>query len=150
MLGEIVVQGESLAYGYWNPDQKKIIPFNGDYFFTGDLGYKIKNGIYFLLGRKDRIVKIHGIRINLDEIEDCILRIEGIADAAVVHSASGNSRDEIDICYELIANVFLTSKDIERRLVLPCLEGKLKLTTVNVQKFLDSLEGKSTATKLMI
>ena len=37
--------------------------------FTGDLAYRDKAGFYYIVGRKNRISKIFGIRIDLDEIE---------------------------------------------------------------------------------
>ena len=37
--------------------------------FTGDLGYKDKDGFYFISGRKNRIIKMNGLRYSLDEIE---------------------------------------------------------------------------------
>ena len=116
-LGEIAVQGESLASGYWDPEQKKTVPFEDDYFPTGDLGYQIEDGNYFLLGRKDRTVKIHGYRINLDEIEGLIKRINGISDAAIVHNTTINGGVEVNIYYEVNRNVNITSDEIEKRLI---------------------------------
>ena len=37
---------------------------------TGDIGFKDKDGFYFVIGRKDRIIKIFGNRINLNDIDD--------------------------------------------------------------------------------
>ena len=36
---------------------------------TGDLGYFDKDG-FFITGRKNRIIKIFGNRINLDDVEE--------------------------------------------------------------------------------
>ena len=68
--GEIVFYGDnvSLGYGYSLKDL-----FLGDVnkkkLFTGDLAYRDKAGFYYIVGRKNRISKIFGIRIDLDEIE---------------------------------------------------------------------------------
>ena len=37
---------------------------------TGDIGFKDKDGFYFVIGRKDRIIKIFGNRVNLNDIDD--------------------------------------------------------------------------------
>ena len=42
---------------------------NNGKLFTGDLGFKDKQGFYFIVGRKKRFLKIIGHRINLDELE---------------------------------------------------------------------------------
>ena len=39
---------------------------------TGDIAYKDKDDFYFLKGRKDRFIKIFGIRVNLIEVEQLI------------------------------------------------------------------------------
>ena len=39
---------------------------------TGDIAYKDKDDFYFIKGRKDRFIKIFGIRINLIEVEELI------------------------------------------------------------------------------
>jgi len=139
-LGEFIVQGESLAFGYWDPEQKKIIPYMGDHFSTRDLGYQIKNGCYFLLGRKDRTIKVHGYRIDLDEIENLIQSIKGIADAAVVQNTTGDGRDEICVYYELNQNVNITSEDIEKRLI-STLPGRKIIICCNLLSKIPRLPG---------
>jgi long-chain acyl-CoA synthetase len=68
--GEIIYYGKNvcLGYAYKNKDLK-IGDNNNGKLFTGDLGYKDKENFYFIVGRKNRISKIFGIRVDLDEIE---------------------------------------------------------------------------------
>lgn len=68
--GEIVLHGKNVCLGY---AKKKEDLSKGDEnrgkIYTGDLGYKDNKGYYYITGRKKRISKIFGLRINLDDIE---------------------------------------------------------------------------------
>ena len=44
---------------------------------TGDMAHKDNDGFYYIEGRKNRYVKIYGIRVNLSELET-ILSKKGI------------------------------------------------------------------------
>ena len=69
--GEIVYKGENVSLGYANSfselnnkDQFKSV------LNTGDIGYKDKDGFFYIVGRKNRFAKICGIRVSLQDIED--------------------------------------------------------------------------------
>ena len=68
---EIVIVGKNVSLGYLNrPDlnAEKFITIEGERAFkTGDQGY-LEDGILFFKGRNDDQVKLHGFRIELNEI----------------------------------------------------------------------------------
>lgn len=68
---EIVIIGPNVASGYVNrPDLNvtKFTTINGQRAFkTGDKGY-LENDLLFFFGRNDDMVKLHGYRIELNEI----------------------------------------------------------------------------------
>lgn len=73
-IGEIVYEGPNVSMGYANnindlskDDENKC------YLKTGDLGYKDKENFIFVTGRKNRITKVFGIRVDLDNLELLIL-----------------------------------------------------------------------------
>ena len=74
-IGELVYSGKNVFMGYSNNlnDLSKGDVNNG-IFKTGDYAYKDKNDYYFITGRKDRYIKIYGMRVNLDEFEDIITK----------------------------------------------------------------------------
>ena len=39
---------------------------------TSDLAYKDEDNFYFIIGRKDRYIKVFGLRLNLQELEEII------------------------------------------------------------------------------
>jgi D-alanine--poly(phosphoribitol) ligase subunit 1 len=93
-IGEICVSGSGLSLGYWNqPEETRMAfiqnPVHENYsetiYKTGDLGYiSSKDGLIYMIGRKDRQIKIRGRRVELGEIESAICRVEGIGQCAVL------------------------------------------------------------------
>lgn len=72
-VGEIYFYGKNVFLGY----AKKMEDLNrkneNNYILkTGDLAYFDKEGFIYIVGRKKRIVKILGYRIELDELENRI------------------------------------------------------------------------------
>ena len=69
-IGELVCAGKNIFNGYCNTrkDLSKKIKKN-KILKTGDLAYYDKEKFFFICGRKSRIAKVFGIRINLDELE---------------------------------------------------------------------------------
>lgn len=68
--GELVYKGKNVFMGYSSSfkDLKKDEPKN-NLLKTGDIGYVDKKKLIFITGRKKRIVKIFGIRISLDQLD---------------------------------------------------------------------------------
>jgi amino acid adenylation domain-containing protein len=92
-IGEIYIGGEGVARGYLNrPDLtgEKFInnPFpvfaGNKIYRTGDLGKFIEGGEVQCLGRIDHQVKIHGYRIELEEIEQALIKQKDIKEVVVV------------------------------------------------------------------
>lgn len=79
--GELVFSGTTVSFGYaesWQ-DLSKGDVWKG-YLPTGDLATCNEEGYFTIVGRKKRFLKIHGERINLDEVED-LLRKQGYENA---------------------------------------------------------------------
>ena len=80
--GEIVYEGPNVMLGYAeDPDDLALGDVMGGRLPTGDLGHFDEDGFHFVTGRSKRIAKVHGSRINLDEIERAV---RGAGTAAVV------------------------------------------------------------------
>ncbi len=92
--GELMISGRSVTPGYWNGADSNTSAFKYDnegvrWYKTGDWVYVDENGKYIFVGRRDRMVKKNGYRIELDEIERNLLLLPSISDAAVI-SKDGN------------------------------------------------------------
>jgi amino acid adenylation domain-containing protein len=98
-VGEIYIGGNGVALGYLNEPkltQEKFIanPFNNapnvKLYRTGDYGTWTENGEILFLGRQDNQIKIHGYRINLEQIENYAEKHHAIQQCVVVFLAEEN------------------------------------------------------------
>ncbi len=92
-IGEICISGSGLAYGYYNRPQETADafvqnPLTSSYrdmmYRTGDFGYVNSSGDIVFSGRKDAQVKIHGIRVELLDIETAALCVENVERACAL------------------------------------------------------------------
>lgn len=95
--GELVIIGDSVSIGYFNNKElteKKfgIIIINNKeyrYYHTGDECYLINNMLYYC-GRIDLQIKLHGYRIEIEDIENNLMKIDGVIQTAVVPKYKDN------------------------------------------------------------
>ncbi|PYQ92643.1 MAG: hypothetical protein DMG02_00625 [Acidobacteria bacterium] len=89
--GELYIAGIGVARGYLNRPgltAERFVPNpfgQGDRMYrTGDRGRVRTDGVLEYLGRVDNQIKVRGGRVELGEIEECLLAMPDIAEAAAV------------------------------------------------------------------
>ena len=71
--GEMVYRGENVTLGYATCREDLLKgDENHGVMYTGDLARRDADGCYFIIGRLKRFLKIYGLRIGLDEMEQMI------------------------------------------------------------------------------
>ncbi|XP_028791221.1 putative acyl-activating enzyme 19 isoform X3 [Neltuma alba] len=87
------------------------------YYRTGDLAKKLPTGDFIFLGRNDRIIKVNGQRIALEEIENLLREHPDINDAAVICQ---NNQGEL-----VLLEAFIILKEAERagELLIPSIRS---------------------------
>jgi amino acid adenylation domain-containing protein len=90
MPGDLYIGGAGLARGYLGDAVKTAAAFVASPFApgerlyrTGDRGIRTADGAITFLGRQDAQVKIRGIRVEPGEVEQALLDLPGIQEAAV-------------------------------------------------------------------
>ncbi len=118
--GEIAARGSNIMRGYWkDPEGTAAVLRNGLY-FTGDLGFRDADGYFFIVGRKKEIIKVRGFRVSAKEIEERLLEIEQVADAAVVGVADEVTGEAVKAYL-----VVIPGKELEEQEVLSFLKPRI-------------------------
>lgn len=92
--GELLVRGPGVMAGYWGrPDltaERTISPEDDGpaWYRTGDIVTELPDGNLVYVGRRDRMIKLRGYRVELGEIEVRLHEHPQIDEAAVVVDAS--------------------------------------------------------------
>ena len=136
--GEIVFEGKNVCLGYANcindlnkPDENKGV------LHTGDIGYFDEDGFFYLSGRKNRIAKIFGNRINLDELEEKLMN-EGYR---VASKYDGN---KISVFYEKN----LSQNELLKKITLISGQNKNGFQLIRIDKLPITNSGKIEYSKL--
>ncbi len=112
--GEIYIGGAGLAQGYLGDERRTAESFVPNHldpvrsprlYRTGDWGRFREDGAIDFLGRRDRQVKVRGVRVEIAEIESALDRIPGLRECAVL------TRNDVGDSIQLAA--FVAGSDIE-------------------------------------
>jgi acyl-coenzyme A synthetase/AMP-(fatty) acid ligase len=100
-VGELVYSGPNVALGYAlnQDDLKRGDDWNG-VLHTGDLARVDEEGFFFIEGRKQRFLKIFGVRVSLDAVE------AWFAEKAIVAAAHGRD-DHLKVSVEGLDNALV-------------------------------------------
>jgi len=86
--GELAIGGSQLTLGYLDAPEltaQRFPEIEGKrWYLTGDIAMRDGSGFFHHLGRIDNQIKLHGHRVELEEIEAHIRTITGSAEVAVV------------------------------------------------------------------
>lgn len=94
-IGELCLLGPNVGQGYYNDPERTRVgfvqnPYNDHYaevmYKTGDLvKHNPEDGKIYISGRKDNQIKHMGYRIELEEIETALCRLDYVSQAAALH-----------------------------------------------------------------
>ena len=126
-VGELVHRGALITRGYWNDPEKTTKIFrknpllkdqnhlNETVVFSGDLVMKDEEGFLYYISRKDSMIKTMGYRVSPTEVEEFLLRLDGVVDA-VVFGKEIETGDQI-----IVAVLQSNSKEIdEKQMMAQC------------------------------
>lgn len=128
--GLLYIGGEGLSKGYLNNldlTKEKFInnPYIKDEFIynTGDLACFDSEGELSILGRNDFQVKVNGYRIELEEIENAIIKQQGIDNCIVVKKSVENN-------HEFLCAYYTSTSEVNTNEIRANLQNKLPIYMV--------------------
>ena len=92
-VGHIYIKSQTLMKSYYDTSLNKdvLCEFNGDIWLnTGDMGYVDETGHVYFKEREKRLIKISGINVFPNEIEDIVNDIEEIKISCAIQGEKDN------------------------------------------------------------
>lgn len=120
--GELCLIGPNLAAGYFKDLERTAAAFSiitdanrfmKRMYRTGDLVREVNGRLHFV-GRKDNQIKHMGYRIELEEIENALVRLPGVNQAAVLYQRT-------HAAYGKLVGYVACSSDVDDKLLLQAL-----------------------------
>jgi O-succinylbenzoic acid--CoA ligase len=82
--GELWINGPMVVPGYWDNPVATAQSFTAGYWHSGDLGCMDEEGFVKIFDRKKDMLNRGGFKIYSVEVENCLMGIPGILEAAIV------------------------------------------------------------------
>jgi long-chain acyl-CoA synthetase len=110
--GELAIKGPQVMRGYWqNPEETKKVFTKDGWLLTGDIASIDSKGYVKILERKKDMIIVSGFNVYPNEIEDVLVSMPGIQEAAVVAVPNDNS-GEVPKAFIVRSNPDLTAEDV--------------------------------------
>ena len=120
-LGELLIRGSSVMSGYWDDRERNrevLVPiteaggFEEVYFRTGDRVRVLDDGNLVFGGRADYQVKVRGHRVELEEIENALLELDPVEEAAAYAVPDGEGSSALMSAVVLASGSGWTEREI--------------------------------------
>ena len=130
--GIIAIRSNTVTAGYWNEPGITANTIKDGIIYMTDLGYIDDEGYLFLVGRRDDVINIGGLKVAPTEVEDVALRHPSIADCACVPFEDKN--------FGRVMKMFVVMKpscEFEMDSIVSFLESKLE--AYKIPKYIESI-----------
>jgi acetyl-CoA synthetase len=124
VIGDPDVQGElalrpgwpSMFRGYWGEPGRYGKCFAGNWYLTGDLARRDRDGYFWFVGREDDVIKTSGHLIGPFEVESVLMEHKAVAEAGVIGKPDPVALEVVKAFVSLRAG-FEPSEELRRELL---------------------------------
>ncbi len=111
-IGEICIKGPQVMEGYWQrPKETAEVMLPGGWLRTGDVGRMDEDGYVWIEDRKKDMILVSGFNVYPNEIENVVVEIDGVLEAAAIGVPDERSGEVVKI-FVVRKDPGLTEKDI--------------------------------------
>ena len=111
-VGEICIKGPQVMEGYWQrPKDTAEVMLPGGWLRTGDVGRMDEEGYVWIEDRKKDMILVSGFNVYPNEIENVVVELDGVLEAAAIGVADERSGEVVKI-FVVRKNDTLTEQDI--------------------------------------
>ena len=142
--GEIWAAGDNIMQGYWSDPEMTATVLAEGWLKTGDLAYQDEDGYFYLVGRSSDMIKSGAHRISPGDIEEVLLELDGIDEAAAIGI-------DDELLGQIIKAVIVSGpgSELDRRTVLAhCRKNLASYKIPKLVEFVDQLP-KTSSGKIM-
>ena len=100
---------------YWKEPGKTESVRHGDYYLTGDRGYKDEDGYFWFVGRSDDVILSSGYRIGPFEVESALIEHPAVAESAVV-SSPDETRGEVVKAFIILTSGYKPGEELVKEI----------------------------------
>jgi long-chain acyl-CoA synthetase len=83
-VGEIIIRSKQVMKGYWNMPEETAKSIRNGWFYTGDAGYKDKDGYVYIHDRVKDMIVSGGENVYPAEVENALMKHPDVQDVAVI------------------------------------------------------------------
>ena len=134
-VGEICIRGPQVMEGYWQrPAETAEVMLPGGWLRSGDVGRMDEDGYIFIEDRKKDMILVSGFNVYPNEIENVVVELEGVLEAAAIGLPDERSGE--------IVKIFVVRKDdslTEQDIIDHCRENLTGYKRPRIVEFRDDL-----------
>jgi long-chain acyl-CoA synthetase len=111
-VGEICIKGPQVMEGYWQrPAETAEVMLPGGWLRTGDIGRMDEDGYVYIEDRKKDMILVSGFNVYPNEVENVVVEMDGILEAAAIGIADEHSGEAVKI-FAVRTDYSVTEQDV--------------------------------------
>jgi acyl-CoA synthetase (AMP-forming)/AMP-acid ligase II len=130
--GELLVRGQGILAGYYRRPEANVSAFRGDWFRTGDLFRRDKQGYFYIEGRIKDMIRRAGENIAAREVETVVCGVEEVAEAAALPVPDDTRGEEVKIY--VVPKGDYDPAQLSKRIIAHCTEN---LASFKVPRYIE-------------